>query len=67
MDDPPTAEKWYKRIKGTGHPVLQNTSALSRGILKRKKGKEPTQMNILFRSVNSVNQLVIYGVVANWC
>ena len=66
-----TAKEMVQRFKETGHPVF---SALSRGILKRKKGEETMHFNgdssnteLLFRIVHSVNQLSIYGSVANWC
>ena len=36
-----------ERFKETGHPVIKSISALSRGILKRKGGREPyTSMRI---------------------
>ena len=63
-----------QRFKETGQPVLQSTSALSRGILKQRKGKCTVHFNgdlmnteLLFRTVHSVNQLSTYGAVANWC
>ena len=34
-----TANKIVQRFKETGHPVFKSISALSRGTLKRKKGK----------------------------
>ena len=61
-----------QRFKGTGHPVFKSTSALSRGIVKQKKGRITTHFNgdsfnteLLFQTVHSVNQL--HGAVANWC
>ena len=54
-----TANKMTQRFKETGHPIFKSTSALSRGLLKHKKG--------LFQTVYSVNQLSVYGAVANWC
>ena len=35
-----TANKKVQRLKETGHLVFKSTSALSRGILRRKKGEE---------------------------
>ena len=62
-----------QRFKETGHPLLKSISALSRGILKNK-GKDTTLFNsdctnteLLFQTIHSVNQLSIYGAVANWC
>ena len=68
------ANKMVQRFKGTCHLVFKSISALSRGILKRKKGKETIHSNgdsthteLLFPTLHSVNQLNIYGTVANWC
>ena len=56
-----TASKMVHRFKETG---FKSTSALSRGILKRKKGEETIHFNgdssnaeLLFQTVHSVNQL----------
>ena len=66
--------KMVQRFKETGHPVFKSISALSRGILKQKKGKNTTHFDEdstntepLFQTIHSVNQLSIYGAVANWC
>ena len=63
-----------QRFKEIAHPVFRSISALSRGILKRKKGQEAilfdgatSNTELLFRIIHSVNQLSIYGAVANWC
>ena len=40
-----TAAKMVQRFKETGHPVFKSISALSRGILKRKKGKTSIYFN----------------------
>ena len=70
-----TANEMVQRFRDTGHPVfkIKSTSALSRGILKRKKGFETLQFNgdsshtgLLFQTIRSVNQLSIYGAVATW-
>ena len=52
----------------------RNITALSRGILKQKKGKSTIHCNgdslsteFLFQTIHSVNQLSVYGAVANWC
>ena len=66
----PQPMKWHSDSK---KPVVF-TSALSRGILKRKIGFETIHFNedssnteLLFQRIHSVNQLSIYGAVANWC
>ena len=62
-----------QRFKETGHPVFESSSALSRGILK-KRGKntihfneDSTNTELLFQIIHSAKQLSIYGAVANWC
>ena len=63
-----------ERFKDTGHPVFKSISALSRGILKKKSGRDTIHFNtdapnteLLFQIIHSVNQLSIYGAVTNWC
>ena len=58
----------------TGHPVFNSISALSRGVLQQKEGKNSIQFNgdstnteLLFQTIHSVNQLSIHGGVVNWC
>ena len=69
-----TANKMVQQFKETGHLAFESISALSRGILKLKKGKSTIHFNghsmnteLLFQTIHSVNQLSIYGAVANWC
>ena len=69
-----TANKLVQQFKETGHLIFKSTSALSRGILKQKKGRCTIHFNgdsvnteLLFQTVHSVNQLSVYGAVANWC
>ena len=52
---------------------LHRASALIRGILRRLKGKKTTHFNadasdteLLFRIIQSANQLSIYGAVSDW-
>ena len=66
--------KWDSGFKGTGHPVLKSISALRRGILKKKNGRDTIHFNadasnteLTFRNIHSVSQLSIHGAVANWC
>ena len=61
-----------ERFKDTGHPVLKSIRALSRGILRKKNGRDTIHFNadasnteLLFRIIHSVNQLSIYGAVTN--
>ena len=60
------------RFKATRHPVVKSISALSRGILKRKKNRDTVHINadasnaeLLFRTIHSA--LSIYGAVSSWC
>ena len=61
-----TAAKMVQRFKETGHLVFKSISALSRGILKQMNGKTSIT-ELLFQTIHSVNQLSVYGAVANWC
>ena len=61
-------------LKESGQPTFRGSSALNRGVLKRKGGRctnqltaESTDIELLFRSSNSANQLSIHGAVASWC
>ena len=63
-----------QRFKETGHHVFKSTSALSRGVLKQRIGRCTIHFNgdsmnteLLFQTVHSVNQLSVYGAVANCC
>ena len=57
------------------HPVFRSTSTLSRGVLKSKGGgklsihycADPGTIETVFRTIISVNQLSIYGAVADIC
>ena len=59
----------------SGHPVFRATSPLSRGTLKSKGGgklsihfcADPGTTETVFRTIISVNQLSIYGAVAEMC
>ena len=61
-------------FKETGHPVFKSISALSRGILKRKRDRctihfnaDSSNTGLLFRTIHPANQLSIYGAVSSWC
>ena len=69
-----TANKMVQRFKETGHLVLKSTSVLSRGILRRKKGRRTIHFNgdsmnteLLFQTIHFVNQRSIHEAVTNWC
>ena len=68
------ASKLVQRFKETGHQIFTSASALSRGILRKLKGKETIHFNadtsnteLLFRIIHSANQLSIYGAVSQRC
>ena len=69
-----TANEVVQRFEATGHLVFKSTSALSRGILKRKKGFETVHFSgdssnteFLFPSIHSENQLSTHGAAAKRC
>ena len=59
----------------SGHPIFRVTSALERGELKgRGKGVKTIHFNgssdtieLILRTIISVNQLSVYGAVADLC
>ena len=59
----------------SGHPVFRSTSPSSREALKSKTGGKSTihfradegTIETVFRTINSVNQLSLYGAVAEMC
>ena len=73
--------KWYLRasqmvedFENSGHPVFQGISPLDRGILQKKNNRdtihsdgEYCNIDLLYRTVHSANQLCIYGAVKKWC
>ena len=69
------AEKVMVTLAESGHPFFRATSPLSRGKLKSKgHGKlsihycaDPGTIETVFRTIISVNQLSIYGAVAEMC
>ena len=70
-----TAEEMMLNFAEGSHPIFRATSALERGQLRSKeKGKKSIHFNgseenieLIFRTVISVNQLSIYGAVADLC
>ena len=69
------AEQMMINFRESGHPVFRATSPLSRGSLKSKGGgklsfhfcADEDTAETVFRTIISVNQLSIYGVVAEMC
>ena len=67
------ASQMVQRFKETGRPVFTSASALSRGILRKLKGKETIHFNADVSSaefllrIHSANQLSIDGAVSSWC
>ena len=59
----------------SGQPVFRATSPLSRGVLKSKGGgklsihycADQETITTFFRTITSVNQLSLYGAVAEMC
>ena len=69
-----TAAKMVQRFEENCHIAFKRVSALSRGILKQKKGKtsihfkgDSINTELLFKIIHSVNQLSFYGAGANRC
>ena len=57
----------------SGHPVFRGISALSRGTLKRKQGRntihftgDSENIELMMRTIHSANQLSVYGAVSSW-
>ena len=70
-----TAEKMIFTFAESGHPVFRATSPLSRGVLKSKGGgklsihhcADFSTIETVFPTITSVNQLSLYGAVAEMC
>ena len=69
------AELMMLKSGESGHPVFRATSPLSRGVLQSKGGGKLTihycadegTIETVFRTIISVNQLSLYGAVAEMC
>ena len=48
-----TADQMVERFKDTGHPVFKSISALSRGILKKKNGRDTINLMRMLRTPSS--------------
>ena len=63
------------KFRENGHPVFRATSPLSRGTVKSKgRGKlsilfcaDGDTIEIFFGTINSFNQLSVYGAVTDMC
>ena len=70
-----TAELMMLKFGESTHPVFRSTSPLSRGVLKSKDGgklsihycADSGTIETVFRTLVSVNQLSLYGAVAEMC
>ena len=66
------AEHMLLNLSKSGHRVFRGTRALERGILRSKEGGElsmhfccdPQLVEVIYRTIISVNQLIVYGAVA---
>ena len=69
------AELMMLKFGESGHPVFRSTSPLSRGVLESKVGgklsmhccADPGTIETVFRTIIDVNQLSLYGAVAEMC
>ena len=69
------AEKMMVTLAESGHPVFRATSPLSRGVLESKGGgklpihccADQETIKTVFRTIILVNQLSLYGAVAEMC
>ena len=69
------AEKMMFKFGESTHPVLRSTSPLSREVLKSKGGGKLSihycadceTIETVFRTITSVNQLSLYGALAEMC
>ena len=69
-----TVNRIVQQFRETSHSIFTVTSVVSRGMLKQRIGKSTIHFNgyfmnteLLFQTVNSVNQVSIYAAVTNWC
>ena len=67
------ASQMVEDFENSGHPVFQGMSPLGRGILKKRNNRKTIHFNgeycnidLLYRTDHSANQLCIYGAVTEW-
>ena len=63
-----------QQFRETGHPIFTATSALSRGLVKQRKGRSTIHFNeefmnteLSFQIIHSLNQASIHAIVTKWC
>ena len=63
-----------EHFKQSGHPLFRGTRVLNRGILKKNGGRstiqfsaESSNIELLFRTKHSANQLSFNGAESSWC
>ena len=68
------ASQMMEGFENTGHPLFKGVSPLGRGVLKKKNNRdtihysgEYCNIDLLYRTIHSANQLCIYGAVTKWC
>ena len=68
------ASQMVEDFENPGHRVFRGVSPLGRGILKKKNNRDTIHYNgeycnidLLYRTVHSANQLCIRGAVTKWC
>ena len=61
------AEQMMLTFAESGHPVFRSTSPLSGGKLSIHYCADPETIETVFRTINSVIQLSMYGAVAEMC
>ena len=68
------ANEMVQQFTETGPLGFKSINVLSRGILKQRKGEstihfngDSTNTELSLETIHSVNQLSVYGAVANWC
>ena len=67
------ASQLVEKFEDSGHPVFHGMTPLGRRILERKNNRDTIHFNgeycnvdLLYRTIHSTNQLCIYGAVTKW-
>ena len=68
------ANQMIAQFQQNGHPVFRGASALDRGTLKRKSGRntvhftaESGNIELMLRTIHSANEVSICGAASTWC
>ena len=63
-----------QQFRDTGHPIFTATSALSRGLVKQRKGRSTIHFNeefmnteLSFQKIHSLHEASIHAIVTKWC